>query len=108
VVTSTYKARPDNLARVREVGEEGEKVYRLYTGKGIRFKGYIYLPRSIREKLLKPVIDEARRLGMEYATCREGFSGVEWMNAPSCDGSHLIPPIRGRGRGLLEHLGPGR
>lgn len=92
IVTSTYKARPDNLARMREaLGLEGERLYKLYVEKGVRLHGYIYLPSEMRKRLLRPVVDEARRLGVEYATCREGFRGKEWFNAGSCDGSHLIP-----------------
>ncbi len=91
IVTSTYKARPDNLARMRRVPDVGERIYRLYREKGIRVNGYLYLPRRMRENLLKPVIDEAKRLGLEYATCREGLHGRNWFNAGSCDGIHLIP-----------------
>ncbi|MEB3861954.1 MAG: radical SAM protein [Desulfurococcales archaeon] len=91
VITSTYKARPDNLARMRRLPEVGEKIYRLYRDKGVRAGGYTYLPRSLREELLKPVIEEARRLGLEYATCREGLTGPQWFRAGSCDGVHLIP-----------------
>jgi DNA repair photolyase len=92
IVTSTYKARPDNLARMREaLGEVGARLYRLYRNRGVRMHGYIYLPEDMRMRLLRPVIREAARLGMEYATCREGFKGREWFNAGSCDGSHLIP-----------------
>ncbi len=104
IVTSTYKARPDNLARMREaLGEIGEMVYRLYREKGVKMHGYIYLPRDMRERLLRPVVREAARLGLEYATCREGFRGREWFNAGSCDGSHLIP-LRIKPRRLAERL----
>ncbi len=99
VVTSTYKARPDNLARMRgiEVDGVGERIYRLYKSRGVRVGGYLYLPRALREELLRPVVREARRCGLEYATCREGLTGREWFNSRSCDGSHLIPsriPVR--------------
>ena len=92
IVTSTYKARPDNLARMRQgLGKLGERIYRLYKRKGVRVGGYLYLPEEDRKKLLKPVVTAAKRLGLHYAHCREGFKGTEWFNAPSCDGSHLIP-----------------
>ena len=102
IVTSTYKARPDSLARFRSLGGAGARLYRLYRQHGVRVNGYLYLPRSMRERLLKPVIDEARKLGMEYATCREGLTGREWFNAPSCDGSHLVPQPRAPGTRGLE------
>ena len=92
IVTSTYKARPDNLARMRDgLGELGEKIYRLYKSYGERVHGYLYLPRAMRIKLLTPVIEAARELGLEYALCREGLRGSEWFRSGSCDGSHLIP-----------------
>ncbi len=95
VVTSTYKARPDNMARMRAgLGEVGDKIYRLYRERGVRVGGYTYLPREDRERLLKPVVRAASRCGMEYATCREGLTGPEWFNAASCDGTHLIPERR--------------
>ncbi len=91
IVTSTYKARPDNLARMRAgLGDIGEKLYKLYKNAGVRVQGYLYLPKHLREALLKPVIEAARKCGLEYATCREGLTGKEWFNAASCDGSHLI------------------
>ncbi len=99
IVTSTYKARPDNLARMRRIEGVGERIYRLYREKGVRVNGYLYLPRRLREDLLKPVVEEARRLGLEYATCREDLHGPQWFKAGSCDGVHLIP-LRIRPRGL--------
>ncbi len=92
IVTSTYKAKPDNLARMRRgLGDVGEKLYNLYRSMGTRVQGYLYLPRNMRENLLRPVIKYAKYYGMEYATCREGLTSKEWFNAPSCDGTHLIP-----------------
>ncbi|MCE4600094.1 MAG: radical SAM protein [Desulfurococcales archaeon] len=92
IVTSTYKARPDNMARMRAaLGSLGERIYRLYRSRGVRVGGYTYLPEEDRKRLLEPVVKAARRLGLQYAHCREGFRGREWFNAPSCDGTHLIP-----------------
>ncbi|MMZ66828.1 hypothetical protein D1872_293600 [compost metagenome] len=60
----------------------------------------------MRERLLKPVVNAARKCGLEYATCREGLTGREWFNAASCDGSHLIPrpPKPAGGLGLDRWL----
>jgi len=93
IVTSTYKARPDSMARLRRSlgAGVGERLYKLYREKGVRVQGYTYLPRSMRERLLQPVIRAARRMGLEYATCREGLTGREWFTAKTCDGTHLIP-----------------
>ena len=93
IVTSTYKAKPDNLVRMKKgLGELGERLYRLYKNKGIKVQGYIYLPRGMRETLLNPIIKSAKKHGIEYATCREGLTAKDWFNAPSCDGIfHLLP-----------------
>jgi len=100
VVTSTYKARPDNLARMRStLGPEGEKLYRLYREKGVKVQGYTYLPEDMRKRLLEPVRRAAHRHGLEFATCREGAWGRDWFTAGSCDGSHLIPVKVQPGRG---------
>ena len=90
VVTSTYKAKPDNFKRIIEAFPELEKKYReLYRIRGERLYGYRYLPLEVRKRILLTVREEALRLGMEYATCREGFAHLH--TAPTCDGSHLIP-----------------
>jgi DNA repair photolyase len=89
VVTSTYKAKWDSLRRLREKlpSDLGARIYSLYTSKGVRTHGYLYLPAEYRKLLLNPVISAAKSLGLTYATCREGF--YELNKAPSCDGSHL-------------------
>ncbi len=101
LVTSTFKARPDGLARLRAaLGVTGWRINQLYRERGARVNGYLYLPRRMREEMLRPVIRAARRLGMEYATCREGLTGPEWFRAPSCDGTHLIPEKDGAGASI--------
>ena len=90
VVTSTYKARPDSLRRIMEAFPElGERYRRLYRVEGRWMHGYWYLPAEKRRRMLEAVRREAERLGMQYATCREGFQDTH--TAPTCDGSHLIP-----------------
>ena len=92
VVTSTYKARPLDFRRMTNVFTELEdKWRRLYYVEGERIGGYHYLSRELREKMLLRVIEIAGKLGMKYATCREGFTSRNFFNAPSCDGTHLIP-----------------
>ncbi len=104
IVTSTYKARPDNLKRMKagfpEIASRLDKLYRV---EGSWIRGYWYLPLELRKKLLKPVIEYARQNGMEYATCREGLTSRDWFNARSCDGTHLIPlRVKPRRRTLLD------
>jgi DNA repair photolyase len=90
VVTSTYKARWDNLNRMINRFPELAGYWRkLYVENGQRIHGYMYLERSLREKLLKPVITYALRNRLTAATCREGL-GPEYFKAPSCDGTHLV------------------
>ncbi len=92
IVTSTYKARPDNLKRmINAFPELASKFNRIYKVEGTWMHGYWYLSLSMRKKLLKPVIEAAKKSGLEYATCREGLTGREWFSAKSCDGTHLIP-----------------
>jgi len=90
VVTSTYKARPDNLRRlVLAFPELEEKYYRLYRVEGEWRYGYWYLRPDLRRQILEVVRQEASRLNLQFAVCREGFRDM--LTAPSCDGSHLIP-----------------
>jgi DNA repair photolyase len=106
VVTSTFKARPDSLRRVTAAFPElGEKYHRLYRIEGRWMHGYWYLPTTLRASILERVRRHTVRVGMEYATCREGMAHTH--TAPTCDGSHLIParrppPVR---RGLAAYLG---
>ena len=92
IVTSTYKARPDNFMKlVNEFPEFEDKWKRLYYPKGKIKSSYAYLPVNLRKKLLLPVTSEARKLGITYATCREGLLTKEFFNTITCDGTHLIP-----------------
>ncbi len=91
IVTSTYKARPDNFRRLITVFSDlKSRLYNLYYMRGERIRGYRYLPSNMRKQLLHYVTSRAREKGVTYAVCREGFQGIEYFNAPSCDGSHLI------------------
>jgi len=76
---------------IKEFPELEVKWQKLYYPRGrIKF-GYAYLPVELRKKLLLPVTDEARKLGVTYATCREGLLTKEFFNTITCDGAHLIP-----------------
>ncbi len=89
ITTSTYKAKPDNFKRITQAFPElEEKLKNLYYKESEIINGYRYLRREIRKRILKPIIEEAEKLGITYATCREGIP--EYRKAPSCDGSHLI------------------
>ncbi len=91
IVTSTYKVKPDNIARMSATFPDlASKWRRLYFREGERIEGYRYLKKRIRMKLLSPIVEEASRLGVTYATCREGLLTKRFFNAPSCDGTHLL------------------
>ncbi len=90
IVTSTYKARWDNLKRMMQAYPEKREYWRrLYVLRGERIHGYMYLEKGLRRKILKPVVEAALKHGLTVATCREGL-GPEYFRAPSCDGTHLI------------------
>ncbi|RLE65695.1 MAG: radical SAM protein [Thermoprotei archaeon] len=92
IVASTYKVKLDNLGRMsRAFPEKAVEWRKLYLKYGARIKGYWYLPERLRKRLLEPVLKQARKERISYAVCREGFRSKDFFNAPSCDGSHLIP-----------------
>jgi len=90
VTTSTYRARWDSLRRLQEAFPDvAGRLRRMYVDEGERVPGYLYLKEEVRKALLKPVVEEAQRLSLYVATCREG-PRVTVLKAPSCDGSGLI------------------
>lgn len=86
VTASTFKPRWDCWRRVSgmfpEASTKLEPLYFEIVGRSH------YLPASLRFKIMKQVADECRKLGLTFATCREGFP--ELKTAETCDGSHLI------------------
>jgi len=87
VITSTYKARWDSLARFRKaLPDVGKALTKLYKEIGERVGGYLYLPREVRIRMLMPVWRAALRQGIAFSTCREG---LPLLNTPGiyCDGS---------------------
>ncbi|RLG36026.1 MAG: radical SAM protein [Candidatus Alkanophagales archaeon] len=91
IVTSTYKFRLDSYKRLIEAFPEYSNTWKLlYVNRGVKVGSYRYLARSLREKLLRPIVHEASRLGLTYATCRERLITKEFFNSPTCDGTHLL------------------
>lgn len=89
IVTSCYKAKWDNLRRLINTFPHMKSFFtKLYLESSNRVKGYYYLPRELRKKLLKPAVESAVKYGLTIAVCREDLS--EYFRAPSCDGQHLI------------------
>ena len=89
IVSSTYKVKIDNWRRMEaEFPKEMKKLKRLYFVNGERIGGYYYLPKEYRYLLMEKVAEEARKYGITFATCREGF--LELNTSKVCDGSHLF------------------
>ncbi len=84
VVTSTLKVRGNIMKELASAGY-GKKLENLY-GNGERMRGYMYLPKKMRERTLRSVEEFCNSLGISCGFCREGIG----FKAKSCDGSHLI------------------
>ena len=88
IITSTYKTKPDNLRRMSQTFPEYAKIWKtLYLEKGEKIGGYNYLPLALRIKLIEEVRNITLSEGMEFSSCREGFSELNTIN---CDGTSLI------------------
>jgi DNA repair photolyase len=90
---STYKAKPDNWMRLtKALPQMAEKLKPLYFQQGDKIGGNTLLPRAFRFKLLKGVRERALANGMRFGVCREGLAE---LNTAPCDGSWLLPKVRG-------------
>jgi len=99
VTASTLKPRIDGWRRMEQAFPEVcARLRPLYFEEGERVGRSLYLPRSIRLKLMRKIAEECARAGLTFATCREGFP--ELQTGGACDGSHLVENYsvwRGRG-----------
>ncbi|AEA11568.1 Radical SAM domain protein [Thermoproteus uzoniensis 768-20] len=90
LVASTYKAKPDNFARlVKAFPEAADKLRELYWVRGVYMHGQRYAPAEYRRAVLERVKREAEARGLQFDICREEFFD---LNTPGtyCDGSHLL------------------
>ncbi|OPX28170.1 MAG: hypothetical protein B1H08_06465 [Candidatus Omnitrophica bacterium 4484_171] len=88
VITSTYKAKPDNLKRMMNIFRRQDSVWRkLYIKKGSKKKNNIYLPLNLRKYLINEVRIAALSEKLEFSSCREGFVSLNTVN---CDGSSFF------------------
>lgn len=88
ITCSTYKVKADNWQRLNfAMPEVAEKLKPLYFEGGEKIGRYLYLPTQLRLKLLENVAAQAKKYGMAYSVCREGFSH---LNSAICDGSWMI------------------
>lgn len=91
VTTSTLKIKSDNWKRLAQVlPETARKLEPLYFEQGERIGGNLYLPREMRLALMLDAEELAKKYGMRFGTCREGFSH---LNTATCDGSWLLDEI---------------
>lgn len=94
VTSSTFKPRWDSWKRMEKSFPDAcEKLKPLYFREGERVGRSYYLPKPLRFKLMSKIAEKCKRLGLTFACCREGF--IELNSGETCDGSHLIPLIRG-------------
>ncbi len=88
IISSVYKAKPDNFRRVVGVFKDKAAYLReIYYEKNEMVRGIRYAPRELRLKILKSVRDVANRYGIPFSVCREGLS---LNTAKTCDASHLL------------------
>ncbi|MEN2974412.1 MAG: radical SAM protein [Candidatus Caldarchaeales archaeon] len=93
VVSSTFKPRYDSWRRISNVFPDiREKLERIYYSEGERIGRSWYASRELRFKIMKDLAEQCRKLGLSFATCREGFR--ELHSSRTCDGSHLIEAVR--------------
>ncbi len=88
IISSTYKAKPDNFKRVAGVFKDrAEYLRELYYERNEMVRGIRYAPKEIRYKMLKIVRSLADEYAIPFSVCREGFA---LSSAKTCDGSHLL------------------
>ncbi len=88
IISSTYKAKPDNFRRVAGVfKDQAERLHRIYYENGEMVRGIRYAPRDLRFKILKRIRDASLKYGLDFSVCREG---LPLNTAATCDGSHML------------------
>ncbi len=92
ITSSTYKAKQDNLARMKRAFPSLTKVLdELYRVRGIRIHGYTYLEERLRYSYMKILKELAEEFGLIFETCREGFPNLGTPGF-ACDGSTFTFP----------------
>lgn len=88
IITSTYKAKPDNFKKMISAFPEHSRLWKdLYYKEGERKNRCLYLPLHLREKLIKEVKESSLKEKLKFSSCREGLTH---LNTAGCDGSHLF------------------
>lgn len=85
IITSTYKAKPDNFKRMITAFPEHKNLWhKLYIKEGQRINRYLYPPKKLRENLITEVRETCLKEKIAFSSCREGFN---FLNTAACDGS---------------------
>jgi DNA repair photolyase len=88
ITASTYKVKADNWQRLSlAMPKTAEKLKPLYFEKGKKMGRYVYMPKTVRLRLMENLARLAKKYGVKFATCREDLKG---LNTATCDGSWLI------------------
>jgi DNA repair photolyase len=88
IITSTYKAKPDNLKRMMGSFPEYKDIWhKLYILMGEKVGRYMYLPSTLRERLINEVKNLTLEEGLDFSSCREGLN---YLNTKLCDGSSFF------------------
>lgn len=87
ITFSTFKPRYDSFRRFERLFPAVyEKTKTLYSE---RIGNSFYLEKEMRRIFIERAHKMAKKENLSFGLCREGFR--EYINAPSCDGSHLVP-----------------
>lgn len=90
LVASTYKAKPDNFARLlRAFPELADRLKDMYWTRGTYMHGQRYAPAEYRRRILEAVKAMAEAAGLQFNVCREEFFDLNTPNT-YCDGSNLL------------------
>ena len=85
IITSTYKAKPDNFKRLQTAfPAQAKELKSLYFENPHKVNGQFYLEEKLRLKLIKRCHAAALNAGLKFSSCREGFGQ---LNTATCDGS---------------------
>lgn len=88
IITSTYKAKPDNFKKMTESFPEHKKLWHeLYYEKGERKNRCIYLPLNLRKEIIETARNITLSENLQFSSCREGFNN---LNTANCDGTSLF------------------
>lgn len=91
ITSSSYKARPDNMKRIKLAFPELGDTLDVLFSRGSSNSASRYLPVDVRRGLLERTSESAREAGLTFSTCREGLAYQGSEVGINCDGSHLLP-----------------